>query len=116
MYALGGTQKFELQLGETSVEAVFLKIEELKHKCGLIWDSCLRTIVGTAARRMHGFDSYNLERNISTSTASLIYTHLPQSLHPCSNELDVIDWGVSNATLEEVFIRLCGTATPPAST
>ena len=38
VYALGGTQKFELQLEETSVEAVFLKIEELKHKYGLIRD------------------------------------------------------------------------------
>ncbi|RMZ55080.1 hypothetical protein APUTEX25_005706, partial [Auxenochlorella protothecoides] len=58
VYALGGTQKFELQLQETSVDAVFATMEEIKLK----------------------------------------------------GVLDVIDWGVSNATLEEVFIKLCSSS------
>jgi hypothetical protein len=30
VYALGGTQKFELPLGEASVDAVFRRMEEVK--------------------------------------------------------------------------------------
>ncbi|EFN55401.1 hypothetical protein CHLNCDRAFT_23609, partial [Chlorella variabilis] len=54
VYALGGTQKFELPVGEAGVDQIFSRMEEVK------------------ARR----------------------------------ELDLVDWGVSNATLEEVFIRI----------
>ncbi|KAK9803177.1 hypothetical protein WJX72_009746 [[Myrmecia] bisecta] len=54
VYALNGTQKFELPVAETAVEEVFVKVEEAKTASGL----------------------------------------------------DVLDWGVSNATLEDVFIKI----------
>lgn len=54
VYSLGGTQKFELPLGEVEVEAIFRRMEEVKLR----------------------------------------------------SEVELLDWGVSNATLEEVFIRI----------
>ena len=54
VYALSGTQKYELPLSEVAVDGVFKKMEEVKLR----------------------------------------------------NEVEVLDWGVSNATLEEVFIKI----------
>lgn len=54
VYALGGTQKYELPLTEVEVDGVFRRMEEIKLR----------------------------------------------------REVDVLDWGVSNATLEEVFIKI----------
>ncbi|PRW44292.1 ABC transporter A family member 7-like isoform A [Chlorella sorokiniana] len=54
VYALGGTQKYELPVGEAAIDAIFARMEAVK----------------------------------------------------ASKEVDLVDWGVSNATLEEVFIRI----------
>lgn len=54
VYALGGTQKFELPLTDVQVDGVFRRMEEVKLR----------------------------------------------------KELELLDWGVSNATLEEVFIKI----------
>lgn len=54
VYALGGTQKYELPLSEVEVDGCFRRMEEVKLR----------------------------------------------------KELEVLDWGVSNATLEEVFIKI----------
>lgn len=54
VYALGGTQKYELPLSEVEVDGVFRRMEEVKLR----------------------------------------------------KEVEVLDWGVSNATLEEVFIKI----------
>ena len=54
VYALGGTQKYELPLNEVEVDGVFRRMEEMKLR----------------------------------------------------KEVEVLDWGVSNATLEEVFIEI----------
>jgi ABC-type multidrug transport system ATPase subunit len=54
VYALGGTQKYELPLSEVEVDRCFRRMEEVKLR----------------------------------------------------KELEVLDWGVSNATLEEVFIKI----------
>ena len=54
VYSLGGTQRFELPLGEVEVEAIFRRMEGVKLR----------------------------------------------------GEVELLDWGVSNATLEEVFIKI----------
>jgi hypothetical protein len=54
VYALGGTQKYELPLSEVEVDGCFRRMEEVKLR----------------------------------------------------KELEILDWGVSNATLEEVFIKI----------
>jgi len=54
VYSLGGTQKYELPLGQITIDDVFRRMEEVKYR----------------------------------------------------KELEILDWGVSNATLEEVFIKI----------
>lgn len=54
VYALGGTQKFELPTQDVDLEGVFAHMDDLKNK----------------------------------------------------SKLNILDWGVSNATLEEVFIKI----------
>lgn len=58
VYALGGTQKFELPTSDVSLQDVFSHMEDLKN----------------------------------------------------NSKIDVLDWGVSNATLEEVFIKITNDA------
>ena len=39
-----------------------------------------------------------------------IVAGLVQELEGRKMELEIVDWGVSQATLDDVFIRLCGNA------
>lgn len=39
-----------------------------------------------------------------------IVAGLVQELEGRKTELDIVDWGISQATLDDVFIRLCGNA------
>lgn len=110
VYALGGTQKFELPVEEAAVDAIFARMEAVKS----------RRVLGGAGV---GAGRKRAVRQCGCLPCLLLptTTHLPTHAHThavprprppapvlsvCSGEVDLVDWGVSHATLEEVFIRI----------
>ena len=116
VYALGGSQRFELPIEEASVDVVFRRMEAAKARC----------VPERVCYNLHpacrggggggGGAARQQPEQQTTHGLSLLWSTSP--LHPpspnrrcfyclvCSGELEVLDWGVSNATLEEAFIRI----------
>ena len=90
----------EMPVGEAGVDAIFARMEAVKARCGgRGWEG---QAVSRATMRCGGW------AGLPTCSAALLGQPGCPCLvcAPCSGELAVLDWGVSNATLEEVFIRV----------
>ena len=93
VHALGGTQRFEVPRDEADVATVFSRMEQAKLRCA----GCGVVIVSGVCVRVQ-------RTPLSCRTAG------PLDPAAGSKELELIDWGVSHATLEEVFVKLSTTA------
>lgn len=98
----------ELPVGEASVDVIFARMEEVKARWATGWAGHMRWVA--RPRRLQRCCSGMPTRQRDAHPSSRCSQPSPPHAHfrapSRSRQLDLLDWGVSNATLEEVFIRI----------